>query len=280
MRDGLKKPAAKAGNFVSRSTPNNPDREIRAKNVPKHQGVNRFGIPSPKAKSSPGPKAVSGELVGKHAPKNAGNKAATAAPLPSMVTSVSHQKLERMLDHALANADSHKEAARYHAARHFWHRGWFDGKGRWLAGLAVIILLIIGAMFSWQRIPVLSVKAAGIRAHLSPSVPTYIPDGYRLAGPASADSGTVNIKYVQPNDSTKSYEIVQAQSNLTSQLVEQSVVPKGTAVQSSQVEGNTVYIYGQDNDAAWVNNGVLFTLKDRANLSSDEIIKIVQGINP
>jgi hypothetical protein len=24
----------------------------------------------------------------------------------------------------------------------------------------------------------------------------------------------------------------------------------------------------------------LFTLKDRANLSSDEIIKIVQGINP
>jgi hypothetical protein len=45
------------------------------------------------------------------------------------------------------------------------------------------------------------------------------------------------------------------------------------------VAGNTVYIYGARNDAAWVNNGVLYTIKDYAGLTSDQIIKIVQGLN-
>lgn len=278
MRSGLKKPAAKIDPHVSHRTGYDPAREIRAKATPKHQGVNRFGIPSPRSKAAASPHVLSGELMSKPAQPAAAKQVTTATPLPSMITSVSHQKLERMLDQALTHADTHKEAARYHAARHFWQRRWLGGN-KWLALGVVLVALIAGLIISWEKVPQLSVKAAGIRAHLTPAVPSYIPDGYKMAGPARADSGTVNIKYVSPADASKTYQIVQAQSNLTSQLVEQSVVPKGAPVQTSQVEGNTVYIYGHGNDAAWVNNGVLYTIKDRANLSSDELIKIVQGLN-
>jgi hypothetical protein len=101
-----------------------------------------------------------------------------------------------------------------------------------------------------------------------------------MSGPAQAVSGTVNIKYKSLNDEGRVYEINQTPSNLTSSLVGQNVVPKGSPVQTSQVKGNTVYIYGTGNDAAWVNNGVLYKIKDRANLSSDELLDIVKGVNP
>jgi hypothetical protein len=278
MRDGLKKPSHKAEPHASHTGSLNPQREIRAKNTPQHHGVQRFGIPTPRRQQSTDSRAVSGELVNHSAPPKASHHAATA-PLPSMVASASHQKLERLLDQALTHADTHMEAMRYQAARHFWQRGRLRGGRRWLILGALLIIIIIGLFISWQKIPQLSVKAAGMRAHLSASVPSYIPEGYHLAGPAKAVSGTVDIKFASKSNGTNAYEIIQAQSNLTSQLVGQSVVPKGAAVQTSQVEGNTVYIYGQSNDAAWVNNGVLYTIKDRASLSSDELIKIVQGLN-
>lgn len=246
-------------------------RQVRAKNTGKHHDVDRFGVPKA-PRTAPQVKAVKGELVSRgqsHSAKPA------AAPMPSMVASASHQKLERLLDQALTHADTHKEALRYHAARHFWQRG-----RRWPLVAVIIVIILAALVVSWEKVPELSVKTAGIQAHISPTVPSYKPDGFRMAGPAHAVSGTVSIKYVASDDSSNTYNIVQAESNLNSSSVGQSVVPKGSSVQTSQVEGNTVYIYGQENDAAWVNNGVLYTIQDKAHLSSDELIKIVQGLNP
>jgi predicted transcriptional regulator len=101
-----------------------------------------------------------------------------------------------------------------------------------------------------------------------------------MSGPAKAVMGAVTVKYTHSKDPAKTYEITQAQSNLTSQMVALNIVPKGASVQTSQIAGNTVYIYGSSNDAAWVNNGVLYTIKDKASLRSDQLIKIVQGLNP
>jgi hypothetical protein len=271
MRGGLKKPSTKITASFNRFSGNNIEREVRAKSTHKHPGIDRFGTPRPPAKKTPA-KPLTGEVV------NSGGKAAASratAPLPSMVTSASHHKLERLLDQALTHADSHKEAMRYGAARHFWQRG----SRRWVILAVILVAIVVGLFISWQKVPQLSVKTAGMQAHLSPTVPTYKPDDFKMAGPAKAVSGTVDIKYVS-SDNSQSYNIVQAQSNLTSQMVGQNVVPKGSTVQTSQVEGNTVYIYGENNDAAWVNNGILYTIKDGAHLNSDELIKIVQGLNP
>jgi hypothetical protein len=281
MRDGLKKPTQKLQSNVQRLTLTNIDRELRAKLTSKHGQVNRFGGhgSTKNTKTHQAAQPLSGELVS-HRPASTHHQPASpvAAPLPSMVTSASHQKLERLLDEALLRADAHKQALRYQAARHFWQKQWFSGPRRWLVVVSLFVVLVGGIVVAWQKIPQVSIKVAGMKAHLSPAVPSYKPEGYSLARPAKAASGAVSLAYNAP--SGRGYTIQQAQSNLTSSSVAQNVIPKGAPVQTSQVAGNTVYIYGQDNDVAWVNNGVLYTIKDKANLSSDELIKIVRGLNP
>jgi hypothetical protein len=279
VRGALKKPTAQVGSHIQRLAPGyNPSREVHAKSVSKHSQVKRFGHP---VASSPTPRqpVIKAEAV----PRQSGAavaSASTAVALPSMVTSASHQKLERMLDLALTRADAHKQALRYHAARHFWQRPSFLGRRTGLKLSVIIVLLIVAAGFvAWQKFPQLSVRLAASRAHISASVPSYKPDGYSLAAPAQAIDGKVLIKYKAVSDAAQGYDISQAPSDMTSTSLANTLSPAGSQMQTSQVGGNTVYIYGSKNDAAWVNNGILYKLSDHANLSSDQIIDIVKGLN-
>jgi hypothetical protein len=279
MRGGLSRPASIISQQLKRPA-SGPKltTQLRAKSTPKHDRVEHFGRPRPSNPAAALPQSrtpLKGEVISSrpaHAPH-------PTQPLPSMVTSASHQKLERLLDEALTRADSHKQAMHYHAARHFWQPGRL-GRRRWLIFGGLVITLAILLFAAWQKMPQFSMKLAGIRAHVSPAVPAYKPDGFSVAGPARAESGAVTIKYKSTLDPTQSYAITEAQSNLTSTLVSQNIVPKGTPVQTSQVDGNTVYIYGDSNDAAWVNNSVLYKIKDNAKLTSDQLINIVKGLNP
>ncbi len=280
MRSALQKPVIPVGNKIKTLKPGaNPQREYRAKATPKHEQVKRFGVPLPKAQ--PYKKPVQGEVMPRQYPtvKTAGGPAVTTA-MPSMVASASHQKLERMLDEALTKADSHKQALRYHAARHFWQKPSFLGRRTGLK-LALLVSAAVALMLfvAWNKMPQLSLKVAGTQAHIKASMPSYAPDGYKLASPAAAEDGAILMKYTAAEQADQGYDISQETSNLTSSSLSQTLIPQGARVQTMQVGGNTIYIYGEKNDAAWVNNGVLYTIKDRANLSSDQIIKIVQGMN-
>jgi hypothetical protein len=279
MRGALKKPAAQVGGHIQKLTPGfNPRREIHAKTVSKHDRVKHFGHPVPSG-HLPHP-IIKAKAAPRQTSAAAADTAVTSVALPSMVTSASHQKLERMLDLALTRADAHKQALRYHAARHFWQRPSFLGRRTGLKiSLMAVILLVAAGFAAWQKFPQLSVKLAASRLHISASVPSYKPEGYSLAAPAKAIDGKVLLKYQAVSDASQSYDISQAPSDMTSTSLANTLSPDGSQMQTSQVGGNTVYIYGPKNDAAWVNNGILYKLNDRANLSSDEIINIVKGLN-
>lgn len=285
MRGALKKPSVNSAPRIEHATAG-PDiqREFRAKKITRHTNVNRFGAPAHRPPvSSESKQIVHGEVINhrpahRQAVETAASQSAAVA-LPSMVTSASHQKLERLLDQALTQADSHKQALKYQAARHFWQRPGFLGK-KPLLKVAVVLLIVLGAggFVAWHKMPVLSVKVAGVRSHTKASLPAYKPTGYSLAGPAYVEGGAVILKYNTSNNN-RGFDLAQQQSNLTSSSLAQTVVSPGSPVQTSQVNGNTVYIYGPNNDASWVNNGILYTIKDHSKLSSDQIIKIVQGLN-
>lgn len=276
MRGGLKKPQSKVMDMGRSSVVPSIGTQLRAKTIRRHTQVEHFGNPM-KSGGSHAAEAASGEIISR---RPAAPVAAAAAPLPSMIASASHQKLERLLDEALSKADAHKQALRYQAARHFWQRRWFSGPVRWMTGAAVALMIAGSLFYAWRTVPQLSMKFAGLRAHVTAAVPSYRPDGYRIAGPAKAVSGAVVIQYKSASDLNKTYAITEQPSAFTSTMVSQNVVPKGAPVQTSQVEGNTVYIYGSSNDAAWVNNGVLYTIKNNSSLGSDQLIDIVSGLNP
>jgi len=280
MRGSLKKPSIQVGHHIQRLAPGyNPSREVHAKNIVKHGRVQRFGNPISDAKPAIPSPPLKAEVRPRHG-STPTDSASTSVALPSMITSASHQKLERMLDVALTRADAHKQALRYHAARHFWQRPGFLGRRTGLK-IALILIVVIAAVgfVSWQKFPQLSVKLAASRLHINASVPSYKPEGYSLAAPAQAINGQVLIKYKAAADAAQGYDISQAPSEMTSVSLANTLSPAGTQMQTSQVGGNTVYIYGPKNDAAWVNNGILYKLNDRANLSSDQIIEIVKGLN-
>ena len=280
MRGGLKHPSkVQHSHFYRNSVKPKISTQIRAKTVPKHTKVEHFGAPGRKPADSI-PKTVSGELVYRSNTSTEGARPKAAAPLPSMTASVSHKRLERLLDEALTKADSHKHAMRYQAARHFWQKPWFAGSKRWIFTVTFVVVIASILLVAWHKFPTLSIKAAGMRANVNAAIPSYKPDGFTLTGPASADSGIVSISYKSSSEPSQTYKISEAASSMNSNMVAQNVVPKGEPVQTSQVAGNTVYIFGASNDAAWVNNGVLYTIKNQADLSSDQLINIVQGLNP
>lgn len=278
MRGGLKKPETKPHDLNHNSAAPRVSTQLRAKTTPRHSRVEHFGNPH-KPGGNHAAEAISGEIVSR-GPVAAMTGGVAAAPLPSMIASASHPKLERMLDEALARADAHKEALRYHAARHFWQRRWFKGPTRWIVAGAVALAVLGGFLYAWRSVPQLSMKVAGMRAHVATVIPAYKPDGYKVAGPAKAVSGAVVVQYKSAADQAKTYDITEQPSDLTSTMISQNVVPKGAPVQTSQVEGNMVYIYGGSNDASWVNNGMLYTIKNRSSLGSDQLLQIVSGLNP
>lgn len=282
MRGGLKKPAGHLSRLQrSHSAKPRPETELRSKQIQKNTKVHRFGTPIRHKMSAR--RVVSGEILSRNKSKgthsNSGSRMASTPALPSMVVSASHQKLERLLDAALAQADAHKQDLRRQSARHFWQRSRFWGPKKWLAVGVVLLAVIVLAMFiAWQKIPQLSVKAASIKAHVSATVPAYKPVGYQLATPATASGDSVTMEYRSTIEQQNEFDLTQKQSNLDSSSLAQTVIPQGDQVQTSQVNGNTVYIYGPHNDAMWVNNGILYTITNHSNLSSDELLKIAQGL--
>lgn len=279
MRSALKKPSGGISARIERLSPGlSIQRELRAKSISKHDGVDHFGNP---IKPSQAKQTVHGQVVRRpHRPASQPTSVPTAAvALPSMVTSASHQKLERLLDEALTQADAHKQALKYNAARHFWQKPGFLGKRAGLK-LALVILLIlgIGIYAAYREVPLVSVKVAGIKIHVDANVPAYVPDGYKLSKPAYLQGGAVVLSY-NSSGNNRGFDLAQQKSNLSSTSLAQTVVAPGAPVQTSDVSGNTVYIYGANNDASWVNNRVLYTIKNHSKLTSDQIIKVVQSLD-
>jgi hypothetical protein len=255
-----------------------PARILRAKSTAKNPGVRRFGhIPANDKAVKPGKAMVRGEVVNKSA--YAAQTKALTKPLPSMVTSVSHQQLERLLDQALTNADAHKKAFRGHLPNpNLWQR--IKQAPKLLTvSVALALVLLIGGFLAWRNIPQIAMKVAAIRAHVSAQVPSYTPSGFAYASPVNYGNGAVSMKFKASDSGDRTYTVTQKSSDMTSKSLADAAVPKNTQVQTSQVDGTTVYIYGPKNDAVWVNHGVQNIIKNEANLNSDQLLKIAGGLH-
>lgn len=274
IRTAVKKPFINKQPVRARSLSANPDRQERAKTVTKSTYVKRFGHFKIDRSNSD---MQEGEIVDR--PKTAalhataGHTAIAAAPVPSMLGNVSHQQIENLLDQALTMADAQKRALKNSMGKNPWRR--IKAAPRWLTlSVAAVILLTAGALAAWQYIPQASIKAAGMKANINAKAPAYVPAGYKFEGPAKYQDGAVTVDYKSQNGN---FAVSQKTSNWDSTSLEANMLNKEQQIQTSQVNGNTVYIYGEKNDAAWVDSGKLYKLKNEANLSPDQVLRIVQS---
>ena len=138
-------------------------------------------------------------------------------------------------------------------------------------------LLLLGGYFTYINMPNLSVRVAAAQAGIEAEYPAYRPSGYSLSGPIAYDSGTVSMKFAM-NGTPKSFTLNQARSGWDSSAVlDNYIQPKaGSAYTTTQDSGLTIYSFG--NNAAWVNNGIMYTVEGDAPISLEQIRRIATSM--
>ena len=216
MRAAVKKPARRESPSKIKTRRFMPDyaRAARAAQVRQDSKVQRFGrLGISKAKAEP--KAKSGELLPKGAHLSTGSSASVSASLPSMNTT-SHQKLERLLDYALASADAHKKAIAHSKRSKF-----LGHTPKWAKVSLVIVILAAGVgLLLWQKMPVASMKLAATRAHINATLPTPL-SGYKI-GPITSREHAVTTTVQSSTDSSKKYTVTEQSSNQPANSLEAS----------------------------------------------------------
>jgi hypothetical protein len=142
---------------------------------------------------------------------------------------------------------------------------------------AVFAVLIIGAYLTYVNIPSISVGFAASQSGINATYPQYKPDGYHLSQPVTYSDGTVTLQFKSNSDDSK-YTIVQTRSSWDSSAVLTNIVKKaaGDNYITTQESGLTIYSY--DNNATWVNGGILYTIESNAPLSGEQIRHIATSL--
>ena len=237
-------------------------KEFRAKQIKKHALVTRFKTPKSSA-ASDSPRI--GEIV----TRQPNQTAATEAVMPSLTLgNTSHQQLERLLDVALHTASSHKQAVGK-------KRGRFTHLPRW-AKIAIIALiaLVAALVIIWRNVPAVAVKVAGLQAGTTTSAPAYTPAGFSYSGASLSGDNSFRLSYRSSSSQAQNYTITEAKSSWDSASLAANAIGANVQVQTSEIDGNTIYIYGASDNATWVNNGTWYTIINNAHLSSDQLLHI------
>lgn len=153
----------------------------------------------------------------------------------------------------------------------------FQWSRRFTIITAIFAVLIIGAYLTYVNIPSISVGFAASQAGIDATYPQYKPDGYHLSQPVTYSDGTVTLKFKSNSDDSE-YSIVQTRSSWDSSAVLTNIVKKaaGDNYITTQESGLTIYSY--DNNATWVNGGILYTIESNAPLSGDQIRHIATSL--
>lgn len=191
-------------------------------------------------------------------------KAPKLTPKPSQVI-----KQEAIVE-ALSNAPSHSKGNGQHKSS--------SKRSRFFSiASASLALLLLGGYFTYLNMPSLSVRVAAAQAGVNATYPAYRPDGYSLRGPVAYDDGQVSMKFAA-NAGPQNFSITQTKSSWDSSALEENYVNEASNGGYVPFIEHGLKIYVFDNNAAWVNGGVLYKITGDAPLSNDQIRHIATSM--
>lgn len=234
--------------------------------VGRHPDVRKFA-PRPAITAPAARKMMDiGPVTHPHVAKAHAISAAKAQPLTQHLPSA-HEIKNEAIKTAVAN--THKKPPL---------RQRLQPKQRTVAILsATFAFVILGGYLTYINMPNLSVRVAAAQAGINASYPNYHPDGYALSGPVTFSDGRVSMNF-KANGGNHAFTINQSKSGWNSDAVlDNYVSPRaGSSYIPYTERGLTIYTY--DNDAAWVNGGILYTVEGDAPLSSEQIRRIATSL--
>ena len=146
-----------------------------------------------------------------------------------------------------------------------------------LSSASALMIVVTGGIIVYANLAGISLMIASKKAGFSAYKPTYTPSGYRIKNPIGYTPGRIIISF-KSNTNDMNYSIEQKPSGWTNEtLREQVSTSDGNQFQAQYVNGLTVY-FTNDNNATWVDRGVLFTLRGDSGLSSEQIASIAASM--
>lgn len=141
--------------------------------------------------------------------------------------------------------------------------------------MSVIALGLLGTLLWRTNYPDISLKIAAMRSGLSASMPGFVPAGWSKAQNVKTSDGAMSYQLVKDS---KSLQVNQQKTDWDSQAVlEQHVLKRSADYLALQASGLTIYMYG-DGQAAWVNQGTLYTISGEHGLSQEDVIRMATSL--
>lgn len=286
MRSAVKKPAlshkAKQANERKLHTaiamskpllahPVDPERVLRAGHIKKSHLVSKFG------RSVPGALHIKTVTL----PVQALPRDVPTLPMDNLAhrtENIATQGNQSRFTNALANAHSHEQpkAKRRNRLHHRMARKLrVSTKALNItAGLTAVLLLT--GFIAYQNIPNLAMRVATARSGVHGKFPDYKPAGFGLNGPIEYRKGQITINF-KSNTDDRSFKVVQESSDWTSETLMNSLSNEGKQTQALLKQGKTIYVY-DGNNAAWVSGGIKYQIEGKAELSSDQLLRLATSL--
>src|SRR3990167_5447927 len=138
-------------------------------------------------------------------------------------------------------------------------------------------VVVLAGYITYLNYPSLSLRIAASRAGVDANLPGYTPSGYSFNGPIQYSSGRITVRFTSNSDAGF-INLSQSQTNWDSaSLLENYVLPKINNYLTFQEKGLTIYMYG-GNNAAWVNQGIFYSIEGNNFLNSDHVIKMATSL--
>jgi hypothetical protein len=260
---------------VKKATPA-PTKHVARPTVQKSPAISRFA-PHPAAIKPAAKQPTRHMDIGPMAHPIAANahrkieaaKQAAVAPAPAAAVKPSHVIKQEVISEALDKAPRHNARVKRakQPRKHARHLS---------IASASLALMMLAGYFTYLNMPNLSVRVAAAQAGFNATYPGYRPDGYRINKVAYSD-GQVGIQYMA-NGSSQGFTVKQEKSSWdSSALLANYVEPAshGGYIPHSE-HGITIYVF--NNNAAWVNGGIRYTIEGNAPLSSEQILDLATSM--
>lgn len=143
--------------------------------------------------------------------------------------------------------------------------------------LAIGAAITIMSGYIWlENYPKFALQTASNRAGLTASLPGFVPSSYNLVN-TETTPGLVTLSFNSPS-ATETLKIAQAKTDWdSSSLLDNFVIKNTDDYTTIQGQGLTIYLWG-NNQAAWVNHGIRYSIEGAARLSREQILKIAYSL--
>lgn len=253
--------------------PKSSTRQQRAAHVRRHPAISRFSSPAP---------AQAARFTARQATTQTANLPVTAmnphhsysvngtnSPLPVLQSQLEAPVLEEQSPIRSRRRKSHVPKKAWRALK---------DRPRLVATAAVLlVVLVLAGYVTYVNVPGVAVRVAAARAGIDGTMPRYQPPGYEFSGPVAVNQGKIVIRLASKTENNFLTITQQRTGWEPASLVEDYVLNKSQNYRTHQQNGLTIYVYS-DNNASWINNGILYIIEGNTQLTEDHILRMATSL--